>query len=217
MRKRKTDTSWWFMAAGICLCTWMFTGCSKQNVLPEEKISAGKYELTEMNYSFDSDDRIDTSRLTFGQEVIRNATDALVTQDYVIEADERIKTSVFRLDDLGMLPDDLQLDTLLVSIPAGFDSPAHFSYYPEKFPLSMEWTEAPDTISHSSTTLHLRIPPRRLFHIVSYMDRYNMRCSFRASIRNTTTGQTFDITGKWQGVLRYANQQVHVEETVLSE
>lgn len=210
-----------FAIYGLFIALFSLSACSKDYLAPESEEDgeelAPDYRLLNIEYFLGEGDGIDTATIENDPEIVTNHTDDLIQYEYIESWDHLTKTSRFKWDQSGTdLPKDLDLSSLQVSVPSDYFSNGDFGYYPGKFPLSLELQEEADAASNTKTTLDLKVPAQSQITILSSIEQYNMVCSFKATIRNHSSGITYTVTGKWEGNLRYNESKISLEEDPLN-
>ncbi|TYP97166.1 hypothetical protein BC792_10392 [Sphingobacterium allocomposti] len=200
---------------------FLFLGsCSKDSLDPEvdedETILPHEYEMESLTYLLADDDKIDTVKIKGGTEEFINPGNTPMEIQHVETFDDLVKTSFFKIDkEGGELPSDLDISKFKVNVPGVYYENGTFSYYPERFPMSDSEQREPYK-RNSTFTFDLKIPAQSKLNFRKSIDRHDITCSFKLVIRNKTTGEKYNVDGKWQGVLRYFNESFSVDEEVLN-
>lgn len=199
--------------------SFLFLGCSKESLDPEvdedETILPHEYEIESLTYLVADDDKIDTVKVKGGTEEFINPENALKEIQHVETFDDLVKTSFFEFNlEADELPSDLNITEFKVSVPEVYYEDGTFSYYPEPFAISDSEQREPYK-RNSTFTLGLKVPPQSKLILKNSIDRHDMVCSFTLIIRNKTTGEKYNVEGKWHGILRYFNESFWVDQEAL--
>ncbi|PRD45012.1 hypothetical protein [Sphingobacterium haloxyli] len=194
--------------------------CSKEPLDPEvdedETILPHEYEMESLTYFMADDDKIDTVKIKGSTEEFINPGSIPMEVQHVETFDDLVKTSFFEVNlEADELPSDLDLTEFTVNVPGIFYEDGTFSYYPERF--SMSDSEQQESYKRNSTfTFDLKVPAQSKLNFRKSIDRHDITCSFKLVIRNKTTGEKYNVDGKWHGVLRYFNESFSVDEETLN-
>lgn len=201
----------------IVAIAFLFLGsCTKESLHPEadgdETILPHEYEIESLNYFFAEDDKIDTVKIKRGTEEFTNPGNTPMEVQHVETFDDLVKTSYFKVNrEDAELPLDLNITDFKVNVPDIYSEDGMFSYYPEPFPVSDNEQREPYK-RNSTFTLDLKVPAQSKLILKKSIDRHDIVCSFKLIIHNKTTGQKYNVDGKWHGVLRYFNESFSVDQ-----
>ncbi|OJW72911.1 MAG: hypothetical protein BGO59_09205 [Spirosoma sp. 48-14] len=173
-----------------------------------------QYEVRNIQYFLAPTDRIDTLTVQLKGINVQNPTNTLTTQQVEVTFDELVKTSQFSFDKTTPLPNQLDLTQIEVPVPRSWNGGNSFDFFSKKFPLSSIQQRQPYG-ANEKQTVAIKIPPKSSIAISRQIDSYLLTCSFQATIENKMTGQSFPLSGKWQGLLRYNNASTSLKESPL--
>ncbi|PRD56817.1 hypothetical protein [Sphingobacterium gobiense] len=204
----------------IVAISFLFLGsCSKESldleVNEDESILPHEYEMESLTYLLKDDDKIDTLKIKGGTEEFINPGNTLMEVQHVETFDDLVKTSFFEVNlKDGELPSDLNITGFKVNVPEIYYEDGTFSYYPEHFTISDREQREPYT-PNSTFTFDLKVPAQSKLIFRKSIDRHAIICSFKLVIRNKTTGEKYNVEGKWHGILRYFNESFSINEEKL--
>ncbi|RXK86788.1 hypothetical protein [Filimonas effusa] len=196
-----------YQYAILLIAAAVLFSCSKNSGGPETGTpdeEAGSYQLEEITYSLASGDGIDTVKLNLAGGEFSNYGNNISEQKMSPDYSSLTKRSLFTLSNGETAPKGLLLDTVKVPVPSNWYSNQGYSVDTRLFTLSGKEVELPYLIADSHD-LNVSVPARSRVVIDSKIDRYTIRCSFKAIFKNAATGARDTITGKWNGTLRYNN------------
>ena len=197
------------------------SSCSKKSLDPEveedKTILPQEYEIERLTYFLADDDKIDTVKIKGTIEEFTNPGNTLLEVQHVATFKDLVKTSFFEINmEEDELPLDLNITEFKVNVPAIYYEDGTFSYYSEAFAISN--SEQREQYKNNSTfALDLSVPARSKLILAKSIDRHDIICSFKLIIRNSTTGEKYNVDGKWHGVLRYFNESFSVDEEMLNK
>ena len=204
----------------VAIAFLFLVSCSKESLHPEvdedETILPHEYEIESLTYLLVDDDKIDTVKIKRGIEEFTNPGNTPKEVHHVETFDELVKTSYFEVNqEEDELPLDLNITEFKVNVPAVYYDDGTFSYYPEPFPISS--SEKRQRYKGNGTfAFDLKVPSRSKLIFAKSIERHDIICSFKLIIRNKTTGEKYNVDGKWQGVLGYFNESFSVDEEKLN-
>lgn len=201
-----------YLAAVLLIAAGWYS-CTRSTVAPNviPTVSASDYEFQTIVYSMGPGDGIDTARVALNKGEFRNVGIGSTQDIFRVAYGFLTKASSFALLDPVVLPRGMNLDSVEVPVPAEWLGAQQFRMDQQRSPFWGGPVERPYALSDSQT-LKVTIPARSRVVIDASIDRYSLRCTFRAIFRNTKTGATVDLNGKWNGTLRYNNASVNAKE-----
>lgn len=198
--------------SAILVAVTLFS-CSKKSDEPQAQ-DPGAFKLTKISYSLEQGDGFDTTEVTLAGREFVNYGNAVLEQKLNADFSSLTKKSVFSFDNTKAVPEGLQLDTVKVPVPSNWYGDKDYTLDATLFPLSANLTELPYQIGEQHQ-LNITVPARSRITIDSHIDKYTLKCSFRAVFENAKTNAVYIATGKWDGTLRYNNSSfIAVESPV---
>ncbi|QHV99018.1 hypothetical protein [Spirosoma endbachense] len=192
----------------------LLSACSKPGSVDPPVAIPAQYELKDVRYFFNIGDGVDTTTLHLKGLRVQNPGSTLSTQQVEDGFSELVKTSQFVIDQTNFLPKETELSRFELRVPQHWYGNGSFDFSVETYPLSVTQQQKPYGFEQKELVT-IRIPPKSNVDISRQIDAYHLECSFQAVLENRTTGQRYPLTGKWKGLLQYANPTTMLMESSL--
>lgn len=186
---------------GGLLLSLLLSSCADSDQPEPTPIVPASYELTEVRYSVASAGGIDTVIVPLSGLQVQNSGNTLTTQQVELGVTDLVKTSQFTLD-ASLLPPNVELSSLTVTVPQEWGTSGPLSYFREPFPLSATLQQQPYG-PYAQQLLSVQLPPRSKLDISRHLEAYHLTCSFQGLLVNKATGQRYPLRGTWKGLLHY--------------
>ncbi|MEZ0610803.1 hypothetical protein ACAW74_19995 [Fibrella sp. WM1] len=197
-----------FLVAGL------LSACSHPEPVAPVVVAPNRYELKAIRYFIGQGDRVDTTTIQLKGVSVYNAGSVAATQQVDEGFGGLMKTSRFTIDPASQLPAGLDLGTLAVSVPQHWYGNGLFDRSIDTYPLSAVQQQKPYGFD-PNRLVTVKIPPKSKVDISRQITTYQLTCSFEGTVVNTATGQRYNLLGKWNGLLQYANPTTTLKESVL--
>lgn len=194
--------------------TSLLSACSRPQPVDPVSASPAQYELKDIRYFFNQGDHVDTTMLQLKGASVQNTGTLVSTQQVEERFGELVKTSLFSLDPTSQVPQDVDLSKFAVSVPEHWYGNGLFDRSTETYWLSAIEQQKPYGFD-AQGLLTVKIPPKSRIDISRQITAYQLACSFSGILENTTTGQRYRLSGKWTGILQYANPTTTLKESAL--
>ncbi|MFD2938395.1 hypothetical protein, partial [Spirosoma flavum] len=192
----------------------LLSACSKPQAVHPVPATPVQYELKDIRYFFNQGDRVDTTKLQLKGSSVQNTSTLIATQQVEERFGELVKTSLFSLDPTSQVPQDVDLSKFAVSVPEHWYGNGLFDRSIETYWLSSIEQQKPYGFDQQGL-LTVKIPPQSKIDISRQITAYQLACSFSGILENTSTGERYRLSGKWTGILQYANPTTTLKESAL--
>lgn len=188
--------------------------CSTPETVDTGFITAARYTLNDIRYFIAQGDRVDTTTRQLQGSSVQNPSTILATQQVEEGFGGLVKTSRFSLDPTSQVPAEVDLRKFEVSVPTHWYGNDLFERSVDTYLLSPMDQQKPYGFD-PNRMVTIQIPASSKLDISRQITAYQLTCSFEGILANTTTGQRYRLSGKWTGLLQYANPVMSLKASAL--
>lgn len=200
----------------ILLLAALINSCTKPEPAEPDTVRPATYQLKDIRYFLAIGDRVDTTTLHLKGVSLQNPSSTSASQPVTEDLSELVKTARFTLDTTTQLPKELDLSQFEIPVPQERYGNGNNSLVQsiDTYPFSSVQQQKPYAPNQGATST-IVIPAQSKIDIIRQINAYQLICSFEGLLENTTTGQRYPLTGKWQGIFQYNNLAVTLKQSAL--